>query len=90
MSSVTPIPSTTDVAGVCPMEQQEFYKGLAQRVRDLSERADPFTRRRLQKLADQYHAKGRSDARPAKAAERPLPVTPTTPPATIVSVPGEV
>ena len=33
------------------MEQQEFYRGLAQRVRDLAEQADPFTRRRLQKLA---------------------------------------
>jgi hypothetical protein len=27
--------------------EQEFYKGLAHRVRDLAEKADPFTRRRL-------------------------------------------
>src|SRR2546421_9156814 len=38
-----------DVVG-CVMEQ-EFYSGFAQRARDLAEKADPFTRRRLLELA---------------------------------------
>jgi hypothetical protein len=54
--------------------EQESYRGLAQRVRDLAEKADPFTRRRLQRLAEQYDVKGGSVARPAKTVERPLPV----------------
>ncbi|WP_246504318.1 hypothetical protein [Bradyrhizobium agreste] len=33
---------------------EEFYKGFAQRARDLAENADPFTRRRLLELARRY------------------------------------
>jgi hypothetical protein len=73
----------------CVMEQQEFYRGLAQRVRDLAEKADPFTRRRLQKLAEQYDVKGGNAVRPARAVERPLPTPRTTPPASIFSGAGE-
>jgi hypothetical protein len=65
------------------MEQQEFYRGLAQPVRDLAEKADPFTRRRLQKLAEQYDVKGGSAVRPARAIERLLPTQRTTPPAAV-------
>lgn len=38
--------------------EQEFYRGLAHRVRALAETADPFTRRRLLDLAKRYDAKG--------------------------------
>jgi hypothetical protein len=65
------------------MEQQEHYRGLAQRVRDLAEKADPFTRRRL------HDVKGGSAVRPARAVERPLPMPRTTPPTSIFSGPGE-
>jgi hypothetical protein len=37
---------------------QEFYESLAQRVRVIAEKADPFTRRRLLGLAKRYDAKG--------------------------------
>jgi hypothetical protein len=38
--------------------KQEFYQGLANRVRTIAEKADPFTRRRLLDLAKRYDAKG--------------------------------
>jgi hypothetical protein len=68
--------------------EQEFYKGLAHRVRDLAEKADPFTRRRLLDLAGRYDAKGGS-SRPGPA-ERPLPAPRSTLPSSIFSGPGEV
>lgn len=67
--------------------EQEFYRGLADRVRTIAEKADPFTRRRLLDLAKRYDTKGGS--RPAHSVERPLPLPRTTPPATIFSGPGE-
>ena len=67
--------------------EQEFYQGLAHRVRALAEKADPFTRRRLLDLAKRYDAKG-GTARSA-AIERPLPVPRTTPPASVFAGPGE-
>jgi hypothetical protein len=67
--------------------EQEFYQGLAQRVRGMAETADPFTRRRLLDLAKRYDSKGGTT--PSRATERPLPVPRTTPPASIFSGPGE-
>ncbi|MET4479140.1 hypothetical protein [Bradyrhizobium sp. F1.13.3] len=67
--------------------EQEFYQGLAQRVRTIAEKADPFTRRRLLDLAKRYDVKGGS--RPVNPIERPLPAPRTTPPASIFSGPGE-
>jgi hypothetical protein len=67
--------------------EQEFYQGLAHRIRALGEKADPFTRRRLLDLAKRYDAKG-GTARSA-ATERPLPVPRTTPAASVFSGPGE-
>lgn len=63
---------------------QEFYSGFAQRARDLAEKADPFTRRRLLDLAKSYDAK----SKPGGSA-RPLPPPRTTPPATLLPGPGE-
>jgi hypothetical protein len=68
--------------------EQEFYLGLAQRVRVIAEKADPFTRRRLLDLAKRYDAKG-SPASRSGATERPLPTPRTTPPDSIFSGPGE-
>lgn len=47
----------------------EFYKGFAQRARDLAEKADPFTQRRLLELAKRYDAKGK----PPSGSLKPLP-----------------
>lgn len=69
--------------------EQEFYRGLAQRVRDLAGKADPFTWRRLIKLAESYDAKGGSAGGALQRAERPLPVPHTTPPTSIFSGQGE-
>jgi hypothetical protein len=68
--------------------EQEFYHGLAQRVRIIADRADPFTRRRLLDLARRYDAKGDPASRPG-ATERPLPAPRSTPPASIFPGPGE-
>ena len=62
---------------------EEFYRGFAQRARDLAEKADPFTRRRLLDLAKTYHVK----SRPPGSA-RPLPPR-TTSPSTLFSGAGE-
>jgi hypothetical protein len=67
--------------------EQEFYLGLAQRVRALAETADPFTRRRLLDLAKRYDATG--EPLRSGAAERPLPVPRTTPPASVFTGSGE-
>jgi hypothetical protein len=68
--------------------EQEFYLGLAHRVRVIAEKADPFTRRRLLDLAKRYDAKGSPASRPV-ATERPLPTPRTTLPASSFSGPGE-
>lgn len=38
---------------------EDFYRGFAQRTRDLAEKADPFTRRRLLDLTQRYDLKSR-------------------------------
>jgi hypothetical protein len=63
---------------------EEFYSGFAQRARDLAEKADPFTHRRLFDLAKRYDAK----SKPAGSA-RPLPPPRTSPPSTLFSASGE-
>ncbi|MCK1571907.1 hypothetical protein [Bradyrhizobium sp. 174] len=67
--------------------EQEFYRGLAPRVRALADKADPFTRRRLLDLAKRYDVK--SGTSRSGAAERPLPVPRTTPAASSFSESGE-
>jgi hypothetical protein len=76
----------SDVVG--RVMEQEFYQGLAQRVRVIAEKADPFTRRRLLDLAKRYDAKGGPSVR-SETTERPLPAPRATPPASIFSGPSE-
>lgn len=65
---------------------EEFYKGFAQRARDLAERADPFTTKRLLGLARRYDAR----SKPAvSGGARPLPPARTTLPASIFSAYAE-
>jgi hypothetical protein len=54
----------------------DFYKQHAQRVRDLADKADPFTRKRLLDLADKYDAKTDKPSRASRMIERPIPVPP--------------
>lgn len=58
---LTPRPRVTQLEAVTAsggVMGQEFYESLAQRVRVIAEKADPFTRRRLLGLAKRYDAKG--------------------------------
>jgi hypothetical protein len=52
---------------------QEFYRQQAQRARDLAEKADQFTRKRLLALAERYDAKGGGPSKASRLIERPLP-----------------
>lgn len=63
----------------------EFYSGFAQRARDLAEKADPFTRRRLLDLAQRYELK----SRPGSSHGRPSPPPRATPPTVLFSGSGE-
>ncbi len=64
---------------------EEFYKGFAQRARDLAEKADPFTRRRLLDLAQRYDLK----SRPGSGGARSIPPHRATPPTVLFSGAGE-
>ncbi|SCB55751.1 hypothetical protein GA0061098_105223 [Bradyrhizobium shewense] len=64
---------------------EEFYSGFAQRARDLAEKADPFTRRRLLDLAQRYELK----SRPGSTYGRPSPPARATPPTVLFSGSGE-
>ncbi|MEH2506647.1 hypothetical protein V1290_005458 [Bradyrhizobium sp. AZCC 1578] len=54
---------------------REFYRQQAQRVRDLAEKADRFTKQRLLDLAGRYDARAVSPSTASKMIERPLPRT---------------
>ncbi|WP_407122370.1 hypothetical protein [Bradyrhizobium sp. STM 3561] len=62
---------------------EEFYRGFAQRARDLAEKADPFTKRRLLDLAKRY------DLRSNGSTQGRAPAPRATPPTTLFSGPGE-
>lgn len=64
---------------------EEFYRGFAQRARDLAENADPFTKRRLLDLAKRYDLK----TRPGPAGGRSMPPPRAMPPTTLFSGSGE-
>ncbi|OSJ37028.1 MULTISPECIES: hypothetical protein [Bradyrhizobium] len=63
---------------------EEFYRGFAQRARDLAEYADPFTKRRLLDLA-RYDLK----SKPGAPGARTLPPPRATPPTVLFSGSGE-
>ncbi|RXG96039.1 hypothetical protein [Bradyrhizobium vignae] len=62
---------------------EEFYRGFAQRARDLAEKADPFTKRRLLDLAKRY------DLRSSGSTHGRAPAPRATPPTALFSGPGE-
>ncbi|WP_247297380.1 hypothetical protein [Bradyrhizobium sp. 179] len=64
---------------------EEFYRGFAQRARNLAENADPFTRRRLLDLAQRYDLK----SKPGSGGGRTLPPPRAMPPTALFSGSGE-
>ncbi|UWU91466.1 hypothetical protein [Bradyrhizobium sp. CB1015] len=62
---------------------EEFYKGFAQRARDLAEHADPFTKRRLLDLAKRY------DLNSSGSSQGRAPAPRATPPNVLFSGSGE-
>jgi hypothetical protein len=53
---------------------EDFYRQQAQRVRDLADKADPFTKKRLLDLADNYDRKAGKPPRASRRIERPTPL----------------
>ncbi len=51
---------------------QEFFRQQALRARDLAEKADPFTRKRLLDLAGKYDAKAGGTSRVSRIIEPPV------------------
>jgi hypothetical protein len=64
---------------------EDFYRGFAQRARDLAENADPFTKRRLLDLAQRYDLK----SKPGSGGGRSIPPPRATPPTVLFSGSGE-
>jgi len=52
----------------------EFYRQQALRARDLAEKADQFTRKRLLALAESYDAKAGGPPKASRITERPVPL----------------
>jgi hypothetical protein len=52
----------------------EFFRQQALRARDLAEKADQFTRKRLLVLADRYDAKACGSSRASQVIERSVPL----------------
>jgi hypothetical protein len=50
---------------------EEFYRGFAQRARDMAEKADPFTRRRLLGSGQEVRGQGQSFRKHAATAHHP-------------------
>jgi hypothetical protein len=53
--------------------EKQYFSEQAQRVRDMAEKADPFTKRRLLILAEHYDARAIESSRPLR------PLKPRTP-----------
>ncbi len=64
---------------------EEFYRGFAQQARELAEKADPFTRRRLLELARRYDAQSKPGYQSARTAPPRRAMSPTT----VFSGPGD-
>ncbi|MCP3476121.1 hypothetical protein NLM33_38495 [Bradyrhizobium sp. CCGUVB1N3] len=53
---------------------EDFYRARALQVRDIAEKADPFTKQRLLKLADQYEVWAGNPSRASRSLARPIPL----------------
>jgi hypothetical protein len=50
----------------------DFYKEQAQRARDLVAMSDPFTRKRLLDVTEQYDVRGGNPSRASRLVELPI------------------
>jgi hypothetical protein len=50
---------------------KDFYRERALRVRDIARNADPFTKKRLLELADNYDLKAGGKTRASRIIDRP-------------------
>jgi hypothetical protein len=58
---------------------EKFFRDRAKEVRDLAEKADPFTKRRLLNLADKYDVKGGNPSRASRElAAEVVPLDPNS------------
>ena len=56
---------------------EQYFRDQATKVRDLAEKADPFTKRRLLQLADRYDVKGGNPSRASRdLAAETVPLDP--------------
>ncbi|MHC2842845.1 hypothetical protein [Bradyrhizobium diazoefficiens] len=69
--------------------EQEFYRTMPYRVRELAGRADPFLRRRLLALAERCETKGGKPSPVSRSAQRPSPLLRIVPSATAIPGSGE-
>ncbi len=58
--------------------ETQYFKEQAQRVRDLAEKADAFTKKRLLALADHYDARALESSRPVRLIKPLTPVPAAT------------
>jgi hypothetical protein len=52
----------------------KFLRQQALRARDLAEKADPFTRKRLLALAERYDAQAGGASKASRMIDRPVPL----------------
>jgi hypothetical protein len=58
--------------------EMQYFREQAQRVRDLSEKADPFTKKRLLTLAEHYDARALDCSRSLRPIKPPTPLPAAT------------
>jgi hypothetical protein len=59
------------------MQTQYFYE-QAQRIREIAEKADPFTKKRLLTLAEYYEARALESSRPLRPIKAPTSLSGAT------------
>jgi len=58
--------------------ETQYFREQAQRVREIADKADTFTRKRLLSLAEHYDARALESSRPLRQIKPATPVTAAT------------
>ena len=58
--------------------ETQYFREQAQRVRDIAEKADPFTKKRLLTLAEYYEARALESPRPQRPIKAPTSLSGAT------------
>jgi hypothetical protein len=58
--------------------ETQYFREQAQRVRDIAEKADPFTKKRLLALAEYYEARALESPRPLRPIKAPTSLSGAT------------